>query len=692
MNGVPDISLEPTGPYADEPVPVYPDLHHYHLIEKMGDGAFSNVYKAFDKVARRLVAVKVVRKHELNAKQRANVLKEVTIMKNLYHSNIVSLISFAESKDFYFLVLELLPGGELFHQIVKLTYFSEDLARHVILQVAEGIRYLHEERGVVHRDIKPENLLFEPIPMVYADGKPPPVPDRDIDAGDDEEEEKVDEGLFIPGVGGGGIGKIKIADFGLSKVVWDEQTMTPCGTVGYTAPEIVKDERYSKSVDMWALGCVLYTLLCGFPPFYDDCIRALTEKVAKGYYTFLSPWWDEISDSAKDLISHLLTVDPEERYSIEEFLRHPWCGRHKRPPPIPLPEAPPVVPEIKVDPPPVAQGVGRAVPSYSSRPRSSTTLSTRISPPPLLIPPNGFGILSSSLVFHPHISGATSPITPEFACKTSPDTSTSPLPTLPAGWENQRPVHASGTAIPSQISGISRRTRAPLTPMTPGGVSMKEIFDVSYAVQRMEEEGAARRRHRAAMQTLNGPKPPSGLSNGYTACRGGSAKRTTAGIAAGTPRTLYPHQNRHEFSMSHLNNDDDGDDDLSAVSRAIQNSKLGHAQQDENSAIAVPVLGSPLVLKKCSSPLCSVSPGEVQLGTDALRNDHSSSQVEETNGTEDSRNPGESPRHGSGFALCLDNATLLGRRKKGGTPSSSPADSPKSGSSAPGSARSLLWR
>ena len=109
------------------------------------------------------------------------------------------------------------------------------------------------------------------------------------------DEEKEDEGEFIPGVGGGGIGRVKIADFGLSKVVWNEETMTPCGTVGYTAPEIVKDERYSKSVDMWALGCVLYTLLCGFPPFYDESINVLTEKVARGYYTFLSPWWDDIS-------------------------------------------------------------------------------------------------------------------------------------------------------------------------------------------------------------------------------------------------------------------------------------------------------------------------------------------------------------------------------------------------------------
>ena len=107
--------------------------------------------------------------------------------------------------------------------------------------------------------------------------------------------------------------------------------MTPCGTVGYTAPEIVKDERYSKSVDMWAMGCVLYTLLCGFPPFYDESIQVLTEKVARGQYTFLSPWWDDISKPAQDLVSHLLTVDPEKRYTIVEFLNHPWIRNTKEP-------------------------------------------------------------------------------------------------------------------------------------------------------------------------------------------------------------------------------------------------------------------------------------------------------------------------------------------------------------------------
>ncbi|KAI8629630.1 CAMK/CAMK1 protein kinase [Xylariaceae sp. FL1651] len=313
--------------------PKYPGLERWELLEKMGDGAFSNVYRARDLQGDAgEVAIKVVRKFEMNnmqgqkhlhpdfkkvpkAAERANILKEVQIMKSLDHPNIVKLVDFLESRQFYYIILELAPGGELFHQIVRLTYFSEDLSRHVIIQVAKALEYLHEEMGVVHRDIKPENILFSPIPFVASRIPKPKQP------GD---EDKVDEGEFIPGVGSGGIGRIKIADFGLSKIVWDKQTMTPCGTVGYTAPEIVKDERYSKSVDMWALGCVLYTLLCGFPPFYDESIEVLTEKVAKGQYTFLSPWWDDISKSAQDLIGHLLTVDPDKRYTIKEFLSHPW--------------------------------------------------------------------------------------------------------------------------------------------------------------------------------------------------------------------------------------------------------------------------------------------------------------------------------------------------------------------------------
>ncbi|KAF9379261.1 hypothetical protein BGX21_002678 [Mortierella sp. AD011] len=379
-------------------MPTYPGLERYKLIEKMGDGAFSNVYKAHDLKMDRMVAVKVVRKFELNAHQRANILKEVQIMRQLKHPGIVELYDFSESSEHYFLVLELALGGELFHRIVKLTYFSEDLTRHVIVQVAQAVRYLHEEKGVIHRDIKPENILFEPIPLIPS--PPGAKPDED---------DKEDEGVFQPGIGGGGIGRVKIADFGLSKVVWNEQTMTPCGTVGYTAPEIVKDERYSKSVDMWAMGCVLYTLLCGFPPFYDESIQALTEKVARGQYTFLSPWWDDISSSAKDLITHLLCVNPSERYTIDQFLAHPWIKAG----------------EIAVKTEPV---VNSSVPTVE--------------------------VDSSDVSLENKLLANVVAQTPEYGAKTP----------------------------------YRRRAENPLSP----GIGLKEVFDVSNAVHRMEEESRRR--------------------------------------------------------------------------------------------------------------------------------------------------------------------------------------------------------
>ncbi|KAI8100063.1 kinase [Halteromyces radiatus] len=302
---------------AKRHLPSYTGLERYQLLEKIGDGAFSIVYKGLDTETNEKVAIKVVDQTKLKREQKASVLKEIRIMQTLKHPSIVRMLAYHETSTHFFLILELCEGGELFNQIVKLTYFSEDLARHCIRQVAEGLRYLHEERGVVHRDIKPENLLFDPIPFMERTTSKPPLPDFD-------DESKLDEGEFVEGVGGGGIGKVKIADFGLSKVVWDQHTMTPCGTVGYTAPEIVKDQRYSKSVDCYALGCVLYVMLCGFPPFYDEDISELTQKVAKGQYEFLSPWWDVVSDSAKDLITHTLFMNPRKRYTIDQFLQHPW--------------------------------------------------------------------------------------------------------------------------------------------------------------------------------------------------------------------------------------------------------------------------------------------------------------------------------------------------------------------------------
>ncbi|KAI0217248.1 MAPK-activated protein kinase Srk1 [Massospora cicadina] len=307
-----------------KPMIQFAAIPHIRILSKMGDGAFSNVYRACNDRLEKEVAVKVIDKLALTASQRRFIHKEVAILRACNHPNIVHLYEFIETDEHYFLVLELVSGGELFNKIISHVYFSEPLACHIISQVAAGIAYLHREQGVVHRDIKPENILFEPIDIIHD-------PEPYISQGYAVHEGREGEGYIVEGVGGAGIGRIKIADFGLSKRVLDSSTMTPCGTVGYTAPEIVKDEKYSYSVDMWALGCVLYTLLCGFPPFYDEDINVLTEKVARGYFEFLSPWWDGISASAKDLVSRLLAVSPVKRYTAETFFSHPWTRAYGPP-------------------------------------------------------------------------------------------------------------------------------------------------------------------------------------------------------------------------------------------------------------------------------------------------------------------------------------------------------------------------
>lgn len=294
------------------------NIERYQIKEKVGEGAFSVVYRALDTQTKRSVAVKVIKKYQLDEKQRRNVMKEVGIMQQLSHPNVVTLVDFIENDEYYYIVQELVAGGEIFNEVVNFTYFSEDLARHVIVQVAEALLYLHEHLGIVHRDLKPENIFFKPIKIIPSE--------RVALRRSDNPATKKDEGKFTMNYGGGGIGVVKIGDFGLSKQLQLDvgDLKTPCGTVGYTAPEIVKDQRYSKEVDVWALGCVLYILLCGFPPFFNDNIDELTRAVAKGKFEFLSPWWDEISQGAKQCVSRLLTVDPRERYTLRQFMQDPW--------------------------------------------------------------------------------------------------------------------------------------------------------------------------------------------------------------------------------------------------------------------------------------------------------------------------------------------------------------------------------
>ncbi|KAJ1987952.1 MAPK-activated protein kinase Srk1 [Dimargaris cristalligena] len=489
----------------------------FQLLERMGDGAFSVVYKAYDRHLQRHVAIKVARKFQMKSSQRASIYKEVSIMRTLRHSNVVSLLDFRESNDYFYLIMDLVPGGELFNRIVELTYFSEPLARHVILQVAEAIRYLHNERGVVHRDIKPENILFDPIPY---------IPDPTFVSSASNRGKK-DEGVFIEGLGGGGIGRVRLADFGLSKVVWNEPTLTPCGTVGYTAPEIVNDQKYSTGVDMWALGCVLYTLLCGFPPFYDEDVQILTQKVACGYYTFLSPWWDDISDSAKDLISHLLTVNPHDRYSIDEFLAHPWCRIRLSSDMEGVETC--VAPQTTVSEyhHAVKDSIPKSIPMHTPQSSLSPVVDTHPTPIPEKIAPAPQAPCSPPAEVNEVDTGRTGAHYDHLRMSVQPGTTAQPITatnTTTASMDKAKIINGrfiresparraknkrvQDLKIDLQSLGLDHRNVSPgigvlftpggrqrvvaKTPITPV-LTLKEAFDVSYAVRRVEHDEVSRR-------------------------------------------------------------------------------------------------------------------------------------------------------------------------------------------------------
>jgi serine/threonine protein kinase len=125
--------------------------------------------------------------------------------------------------------------------------------------------------------------------------------------------------------------QIKISDFGLAKFLstTSETMSTPCGTPGYVAPEVLKCEKYGPEVDLWSIGVILYILLCGFPPFYDETAAGLYDQIKKGDYDFPAPYWNPISEEAKDLVRKLLTVDPKQRCTIKQLLAHPWIAEDK---------------------------------------------------------------------------------------------------------------------------------------------------------------------------------------------------------------------------------------------------------------------------------------------------------------------------------------------------------------------------
>jgi len=256
---------------------------HYDFGKQLGAGAFSIVREGLNKKTKQKVAIKIIKKETVEGDDIKLLRREVHNLKTLDHPHILKLFEVYESKNEFFLVMELVEGKELFDKIVERGQYSEKDTSNITRQIISAIDYLHS-KGIAHRDLKPENLLS-------------------VGTGDHE--------------------IIKVADFGLSKNFGDEKMMTSCGSPGYVAPEVLECETYDKAVDMWSIGVILYILLVGYPPFYADNDPALFKKIMACDYDF-GEGWDAISAVARDLVKNLLVKDPKKRLTAAQSLNHPF--------------------------------------------------------------------------------------------------------------------------------------------------------------------------------------------------------------------------------------------------------------------------------------------------------------------------------------------------------------------------------
>uniref|UniRef100_A0AAY4EUK0 calcium/calmodulin-dependent protein kinase n=1 Tax=Denticeps clupeoides TaxID=299321 RepID=A0AAY4EUK0_9TELE len=262
----------------------------YQLYEELGKGAFSVVRRCMKISSGQEYAAKIINTKKLSARDHQKLEREARICRLLKHPNIVRLHDSISEEGFHYLVFDLVTGGELFEDIVAREYYSEADASHCIQQILEAVLHCHQ-MGVVHRDLKPENLLLA---------------------------------SKLKGAA------VKLADFGLAiEVQGDQQAWFGfAGTPGYLSPEVLRKDPYGKPVDMWACGVILYILLVGYPPFWDEDQHRLYQQIKAGAYDFPSPEWDTVTPEAKDLINKMLTINPTKRITAAEALKHPWiCQR-----------------------------------------------------------------------------------------------------------------------------------------------------------------------------------------------------------------------------------------------------------------------------------------------------------------------------------------------------------------------------
>lgn len=281
---------------------------NYVVGKELGVGHYATVKEGINKKTEQIVAIKIFHP-QLNDDQKKNkqFREEIDILMRVNHPNIVKLLdnyveTVSKAQIQKYLVLEKIDDGELFDRILRKTSLRQDETNALFKQILTGLQYLHG-MNIIHRDIKPENILLNITKRTTPE---------ELQRGPWDEDE-----LDI---------QVKIADFGLAKFTGEMQfTNTLCGTPSYVAPEVLRKTDYSSKVDVWSAGVLLYVCLCGFPPFSDTLgPPSLKEQIAQGIFAFYSPYWDEIDDSALHLISHLLVVDPNDRYSVDDTMSHPW--------------------------------------------------------------------------------------------------------------------------------------------------------------------------------------------------------------------------------------------------------------------------------------------------------------------------------------------------------------------------------
>uniref|UniRef100_A0A8C8HIL6 calcium/calmodulin-dependent protein kinase n=1 Tax=Oncorhynchus tshawytscha TaxID=74940 RepID=A0A8C8HIL6_ONCTS len=253
-------------------------------------GAFSVVRRCVKKSSGQEFAAKIINTKKLSARDHQKLDREARICRLLKHSNIVRLHDSISEEGFHYLVFDLVTGGELFEDIVAREYYSEADASQCINQILESVQHIHQH-DIVHRDLKPENLLLASKMKGAA---------------------------------------VKLADFGLAiEVQGDQQAWFGfAGTPGYLSPEVLRKDPYGKPVDIWACGVILYILLVGYPPFWDEDQHKLYQQIKAGAYDFPSPEWDTVTPEAKNLINQMLTINPSKRITADQALKHPWiCQR-----------------------------------------------------------------------------------------------------------------------------------------------------------------------------------------------------------------------------------------------------------------------------------------------------------------------------------------------------------------------------